>query len=111
MRVLITGMSGTGKSTVVEELRRRGFAAYDADEHGFTEESDDGSWRWRTSSVSALLRDAESDVLFAGCSDEQVTFRWDRKVLLTAPEATLLRRLDARTTNDFGKRRRRSRWC
>jgi dephospho-CoA kinase len=30
-------MSATGKSTVVRELRRRGFAAYDADDDGCTE--------------------------------------------------------------------------
>jgi hypothetical protein len=34
MRVLLTGMSGVGKSTTVRELRRRGFRAYDADDDG-----------------------------------------------------------------------------
>jgi dephospho-CoA kinase len=32
MRVLLTRMSGTGKSTLVQELRRRGYSAYDADD-------------------------------------------------------------------------------
>jgi dephospho-CoA kinase len=31
-RVLLTGMSGTGKSSVIAELKRRGFAAIDMDE-------------------------------------------------------------------------------
>jgi hypothetical protein len=30
-RVLVTGMYGTGKSTVLEELRRRGFHTVDTD--------------------------------------------------------------------------------
>jgi hypothetical protein len=37
VNVLITGMSGTGKSAVVGELRRGGYKAYDADDHGFSE--------------------------------------------------------------------------
>jgi len=36
MRVLITGMSGAGKSALVHELRRRGVRAFDADEDGFS---------------------------------------------------------------------------
>lgn len=35
--VLLTGMSGTGKSTVIGELARRGFAAVDTDDGGFIE--------------------------------------------------------------------------
>jgi dephospho-CoA kinase len=37
MRVLLTGMSATGKSALVRELQRRGYTAYDADDHGFSE--------------------------------------------------------------------------
>ncbi|RKS75645.1 shikimate kinase [Motilibacter peucedani] len=104
MRVLLTGMSGTGKSTVVHELRRRDFAAYDADDDGFTEPAGDGTWRWRTSAVTALLdRHDAGLVFFAGCSDEQAQFAWDRQVLLTVPEVVLLERLKSRTSNDFGK--------
>ena len=36
MRILLTGMSESGKSTLVQELRRRGYAAYDADDDGFS---------------------------------------------------------------------------
>ena len=32
MDVLITGMSGAGKSPLVRELRERGYTAYDADD-------------------------------------------------------------------------------
>jgi predicted ATPase len=33
-RVLLTGMSGTGKSTVIKELAARGYKAVDTDDHG-----------------------------------------------------------------------------
>ena len=42
VRVLVTGMSGVGKSTLVRELRRRTFTAYDADDDGFSEPRGDG---------------------------------------------------------------------
>ena len=35
-RVLITGMSGTGKSTVIAELAARGYKAVDVDEPEFS---------------------------------------------------------------------------
>jgi shikimate kinase len=104
VRVLLTGMSGTGKSSVVRELRRRGFNAYDADDDGYTEPDADGVWRWRTREVAELLAGSDDDVLFfAGCSDEQAQFHWDLEVLLTAPEGVILARLASRTTNPFGK--------
>jgi len=73
MRVLLTGTSGSGKSTLVHELRRRGYAAYDADDHGFSEPRTDGRWGWRADAVRSLLaRTPDGDLLFfAGCSEEQ----------------------------------------
>jgi shikimate kinase len=104
MHVLLTGMSGTGKSSVVRELRRRGFSAYDADDDGYTKPDVDGIWRWRTSEVSELLAGSSDDPLFfAGCSEEQAQFRWDLKVLLTAPAAVIVERLAVRTSNSYGK--------
>src|SRR4051812_26902168 len=35
MKYLITGVAGTGKSTIAKELRKRGYAAYDTEE-GFS---------------------------------------------------------------------------
>ncbi|WP_053227323.1 AAA family ATPase [Solirubrobacter soli] len=103
MRVLITGMSGTGKSTLVAELRRRGYAAYDADDHGFSEPRGNGRWGWRAAAVAALLETGPELLFFAGCSEEQATLPFDYRVLLTTPTDALVARLDTRTQNTYGR--------
>jgi len=104
MRVLLTGMSGVGKSTLVRELRRRGHVAYDADDDGFSEPRADGRWGWRVDLVSAVLpRDPGRLVFFAGCSEEQVELPFDLRVLLIAPRSVLRQRLRTRTDNGYGR--------
>ena len=104
MRVLLTGVSGTGKSSLVRELRTRGYSAYDADDDGFTQRRPDGAWGWRVGLVRALFDSREDGLLFfAGCSDEQAQFEFDFKVLLHAPVEVVLERLRTRGTNSFGK--------
>jgi shikimate kinase len=103
MRVLLTGMSGTGKSALVHELRRRGYAAHDADD-GFAEPREDGRWGWRLDLVAELLAHATDRLLFfAGCSEEQIELPFDYRVLLTAPESVLVERLRTRTGNAYGR--------
>jgi broad-specificity NMP kinase len=103
VRVLLTGMSGVGKSSLVAELRARGCVAYDADDDGFSEPRADGRWGWRTDAVAALLA-AHSDapLFFAGCSEEQAVLPFDVRVLLTAPRDEIARRLRTRATNRYG---------
>jgi broad-specificity NMP kinase len=98
MRVLVTGMSGTGKSSLVQHLRSRGIAAFDADDDGLSTARADGTWGWRTQAVRSLLDTYPEDelVVFAGCSDEQAVIRFDFKVLLTAPVEVMLARLRSR---------------
>ena len=52
-RVLLTGMSGTGKSTVIGELRARGYSAVDMDEPGWSEDGPDGDWVWREDHIQS----------------------------------------------------------
>lgn len=97
-------MSGTGKSTVAAELRRRGHAAFDADDDGFSTPGAGGAWAWRAAAIAELLDGAgENLVFFTGCSDEQARFRWDLQVVLTVPEAVLVDRLATRSSNSYGR--------
>ncbi len=97
-------MSGTGKTSVVAELRRRGRVAYDVDD-GFTSvDPADGRWHWRTDEVGQLLAQGDvTDVFIAGCSEEQVSFTWDIKILLTAPQGVILHRVQTRSGNAYGR--------
>jgi dephospho-CoA kinase len=104
-RILLTGMSGTGKSTVVRALAARGYKAIDTDD-GWCEPLPDGRQQWRADAIAELLATEDAPVLFvAGCEDNQVQFhpRFDHIVLLSAPAEVLAGRLAARTGNPYGK--------
>lgn len=105
----MTGMSGTGKSSALAELRRLGFRAVDSDEGGWTEwsEADEG-YVWREERMAELLACEEGPALYvSGTVSNQGRFydRFDAVVLLSAPAEVVLRRIDSRTTNPYGKRR------
>jgi dephospho-CoA kinase len=110
-RILVTGMSGTGKSAVLAELARRGHRVVDTDYDDWSEDVPlaDGSGverLWREETMSALLAQENDGPLFvSGCTSNQGTFydRFDAVVLLTATTDVLLDRLATRTTNRFGK--------
>src|SRR5579862_3591619 len=104
-RVLITGMSGTGKSSVIQALAAHGYKAVDTD-YGWSERGPDGDWVWREDRIERLLSTEDSDILFlSGCATNQGKFypQFNHIILLSAPAAVLLERLDNRTTNTYGK--------
>ena len=108
--VLITGMSGVGKSTVLVELGRRGHRIVDCDEDGWSQQvpSADGGTEqlWREDAMAQLLAEPTAGYLFvAGCAVNQVRFydRFAAVVLLTAPRTVMLDRIERRSTNPFGK--------
>lgn len=107
-RILITGMSGTGKSSVIKEMREHGYKAVDMDDSGWSIDSADGDWIWNEPRVQDLLDSLEDDeVLFlSGCADNQGQFypQFDKIVLLSAPTDVIMNRLKTRTTNSYGKR-------
>jgi shikimate kinase len=100
-------MSGTGKSTVLEALSRRGFRAVDTDEGGWSvwDEREDG-YVWREDRIADLLSIDEGPALYvSGTVSNQGRFypHFDAVVLLTAPAEVLLNRIASRTTNRYGK--------
>ena len=104
-RVLLTGMSGTGKSSVIQALAAAGYKAVDTDD-GWCEPLPDGRQRWREDAIGQLLDNEDADVLFvAGCEDNQARFhpRFDLIIVLSAPAGVLAERLASRTGNPFGK--------
>ena len=106
-RVLLTGMSGTGKSSVIGELAALGYKAIDTDD-GWCEPLPDGRQRWREDAIAALLDAEDADVVFiAGCEENQVRFhsRFDLIILLSVPAQTMIERLAARAGNPYGKAR------
>jgi hypothetical protein len=104
-RVLLTGMSGTGKSSVIRELGALGYKAVDTDD-GWCEQLPGGRQRWREDAIARLLDTEDTDVLFiAGCEENQVRFhsRFDLIILLSAPAPAMIERLGARTGNPYGQ--------
>jgi dephospho-CoA kinase len=99
-------MSGTGKSTLVHQLRAQGYTAIDMDEPGWSEYGEGGDWVWQEERVAALLAEDESEFLFiSGCAENQVKFypQFDEIILLSAPADVLVERLRMRTNNPYGK--------
>lgn len=100
-------MSGTGKSAALAELARRGFEVVETDEGDWSEWSDAaGGYVWRESRIRKLLSGGRSGALYvSGTVSNQGRFypEFDAVVLLSAPVDVLLRRIESRTTNDFGK--------
>jgi adenylate kinase family enzyme len=108
--VLVTGMSGTGKSTVLAELARRGHRVVDTDYGDWVEDvrtADGSSERlWREDRMSALLAEHSAGTLFvSGCVANQRIFypRFAAVALLSAPDAVIMERVASRRTNDYGK--------
>jgi dephospho-CoA kinase len=126
--VYVTGISGTGKSAVCKELKRRGYEAHDTDLDGnavwvnrktgevtagagAVERSrpgwlDDQEWRVVPSRVQALVGRADDSLVFLcgkTSNEHEVWHLFSRVICLAVDEQTLRDRLASRTSNDFGK--------
>jgi broad-specificity NMP kinase len=124
MRYLITGVAGSGKSSVARELRKRGYAAYDT-EVGFSYHVNKAtrekavypanpSVKWYDAHervfdenvLANLFKKHAAEALFI-CSitanQKNYYADFDKIFLLTAPDKVLVKRLEQRTDNQFGK--------
>lgn len=114
--VQVDGLSGTGKTTVAQELRHRGYSALDADatfayfgdpETGKpTDEQRRENWIWDLSKVKALADRSARDIVFVcggALNQEKISEVFDKRFTLVIDNETLKHRLLTRTNNDFGK--------
>jgi dephospho-CoA kinase len=114
-RILVTGISGTGKSSALAELGQRGYRVVDTDDPGwrvyreYPEPSDElhrGEWLWVEERITRLLDSDDGRPLFVeGCASNQSQFydRFNSIVLLSASVDVILDRVERRTTNNYGK--------
>jgi len=124
MRYLITGVAGTGKSTLAKELRQRGYAAYDTEE-GFSYYIDKRTGKrcaypknptpqWYENHervfdekilLNLMKRHANEPLFIASITANQAKYypQFDKIFLLTAPDDTITYRLGTRTNNYFGR--------
>jgi shikimate kinase len=97
---LVTGMSGVGKTALLDELSRRGYETVDTDY---------GAWHlpdgtWDEVRMGALL-DEHAAVVVSGTVANQGRLydRVHQVVLLTAPLGVLVDRVVNRSNNPYGK--------
>ena len=115
-RILLTGMSGTGKSTVIEALAALGYKAVDLDTDEFSQwiivdpattltPEPGRDWVWRAERVQDLLSENTEVLFVSGCAENMSQFlpQFDHVVLLSAPPETIASRLATRTNNSYGK--------
>jgi dephospho-CoA kinase len=104
-RILVTGMSGTGKSSALAQLARRGFRIVDTDDPGWTVEDAEGGRWWDEQRIAQLLAEDGPTLYVAGAVSNQGRFydRFDAVVLLSVPSEVLLQRIGTRSTNDYDK--------
>jgi len=124
--VMITGMSGAGKSTIAGVLARRGLVSIDADDDPLLARSVDSagrvvedeavpdfawlarhSWAWDPARLDEVIRAAAPAVLYVcgGAANElDLADRFSHMFLLEMDEPTMLARLDEPSRdNDWGR--------
>jgi shikimate kinase len=115
-RILITGMSGTGKSAVIQELAAQGYRAIDLDtpewSHWVDADPSDNltpaegkDWVWQEDRVRGLLSETvEGSLFISGCAENmgRLLPLIDRVILLSAPVDAIMERLEGRSASGYG---------
>lgn len=118
---LITGHSGSGKTTIGRELKRRGFTVIDGDD-GLArwEDAKTGqpvevdhtkyvdyakvSWNWDAAKIDKLIKTPGLVFLCGGASNRRDFYKkFDRVFTLVVTTKTLKHRILTRTDHDYGK--------
>jgi shikimate kinase len=126
--IYITGVAGTGKSTIRLHLESLGYKAYDADLDGITgwrhiatgtfvsghdmpgylsqQWFEEYEWSLNRVRVAQIAAEAEHETVFlcgTSANDEEIHDLLHHVMFLSIDEATLRYRLANRDTNSFGK--------
>lgn len=127
--IYVTGVSGSGKSTVMAELKRRGYNAYDVDMDGVAafyhiksgrkigqaeasvrtpEWRKHHAWQMSRETVEDLAKQAKNNLVFlcgAAANDEDMYDLFDTIIALSLNADTLEQRLLSRTGSEYGVRK------
>jgi len=101
---LVEGLSGAGKSSVYEELIRRGYKAISTDRAW--KRNHRGTSLWDEQKAVSELERPEPDVLFvcgSGGNRDRFLPYFTKTFNLRIDDDTMRRRLQGRTNNEFGK--------
>lgn len=123
-KIFITGVSGTGKTTVAEELEKRGIHAISIDEAGVCSWIDkqtgqkvdhevttddefirNHDWICNVPQLIELMErgDGVAVVLGSASNQKDLLHLFDKILLLQCPPEVFIKRIENRTNNDFGK--------
>lgn len=114
---LIDGVSGAGKTTICDELLKRGYKAVEADEvladwidplTGLpTDDHSSENWHWDEKKFDALIQDTKEESLFicgGAMNKPDFLHHFSKIFTLHLDDETLKERLLNRTNNDYGKK-------
>ena len=106
-KVLLTGMSGVGKSTILNQLKVEGFLTVDLDNSGWINyDVKEEDYLMDTTKIIDFITLHEKEVVFlAGTTINQVHIYpyLDFVISLTAPLEVMKERIQNRENNPFGK--------
>jgi dephospho-CoA kinase len=126
--IYITGISGAGKSTICDHLKKAGAEAHDADSEGFNgyynkdsgllenptnnvdahgeEWNSTHSWRMSREKVEALAKDAKVKTIYlcgTAKNNKELIDIFSKVIILWIDEDTLHHRIMTRSTSEYGK--------
>jgi uridine kinase len=128
--IFISGVAGSGKSMVLEELQSRGYSAYGTDEDGFAhwhniktgyvypkssiktelrtpEFIQSNNWKLSRNMVEELALKSQGKTVFlcgVATNENELLDSFTKKFALIVDTTTLKHRIASRTTNDYGKK-------